>query len=73
MQQYESEKSTLVMEHQRRLDELQRDRTSEVENLRAVQRFVYRIIMANRFNFPLLFVDKLLIIYGVNMIKLFNV
>lgn len=39
IQQYDREKSTLLTEHQRRLDEIQRDRTTELENLRTVQRF----------------------------------
>ncbi|CAF4942679.1 unnamed protein product, partial [Rotaria sp. Silwood1] len=37
-QQYENEKSTLLLDHQRRLDDLQRDRTTELENLRTLQR-----------------------------------
>ncbi|UJR31447.1 hypothetical protein I4U23_018940 [Adineta vaga] len=37
-QQYENEKSALLLDHQRRLDELQRDRTIELENLRTLQR-----------------------------------
>ncbi|CAF1250114.1 unnamed protein product [Adineta ricciae] len=37
-QQFENEKSTLILDHQRRLDDLQRDRTTELENLRALQR-----------------------------------
>jgi len=38
-QQYENEKSSLLLDHQRRLDDLQRDRTTELENLRSLQRF----------------------------------
>lgn len=37
-QQYEKEKATLLLDHQRRLDDLQRDRTTELENLRTLQR-----------------------------------
>ncbi|CAF2065790.1 unnamed protein product [Rotaria magnacalcarata] len=37
-QQYENEKSTLLADHQRRLDDIQRDRTTELENLRTLQR-----------------------------------
>ncbi|CAF3385709.1 unnamed protein product [Rotaria socialis] len=37
-QQYENEKSTLLADHQRRLDDVQRDRTTELENLRTLQR-----------------------------------
>jgi hypothetical protein len=39
-QQYENEKSSLLLDHQRRLDQLQRDRTTELENLRTLQRFL---------------------------------
>ena len=38
-QQYENEKSKTSIDHQRRLDELQRDRTTELENLRTLQRY----------------------------------
>ncbi|CAF0907100.1 unnamed protein product [Adineta steineri] len=37
-QQYENDKAALIMDHQRRLDDLQRDRTTELENLRTLQR-----------------------------------
>jgi hypothetical protein len=40
-QQYENDKSTITTDYQRRLDDLQRDRTTELENLRTLQRFVY--------------------------------
>ena len=40
-QQYESDKAALLLDHQRRLDDLQRDRTNELENLRTLQRFVF--------------------------------
>lgn len=40
-QQYENEKSSFLLDHQRRLDELQRDRTTELENLRTLQRFTF--------------------------------
>ncbi|CAF1222050.1 unnamed protein product [Didymodactylos carnosus] len=36
--QFETEKTTLTLEHQKRLEDLQRDRTMELENLRTLQR-----------------------------------
>lgn len=70
-QQYEKEKSTLVFDHQRRLDDLQRDRTTELENLRTLQRLEY--FLFNYFSNICLSSDKLLIIYDENMNKQFNV
>jgi hypothetical protein len=71
-QQYENEKSTLLLDHQRRLDDLQRDRTSELENLRTLQRFK-SFFFFSKTSFSNLSLDKLLIIYDVNMNKQFNV
>ncbi len=47
-QQYENEKSTLLLDHQRRLDDLQRDRTTELENLRTLQRLIHFSYSANQ-------------------------
>jgi hypothetical protein len=47
-QQYENEKSALLLDHQRRLDDLQRDRTNELENLRTLQRFAYFLFFENQ-------------------------
>lgn len=68
-QQYENEKSTLLLDHQRRLDDLQRDRTTELENLRTLQRFVF-VFNDSLVNFISL--GKLSIIYDVNMNRLSN-
>jgi predicted transcriptional regulator len=38
MQQHDSDKTALQLDCQRRLDDLQRDRTNELENLRSIQR-----------------------------------
>lgn len=70
IQQHDKEKSMLLTDHQRRLDEIQRDRTTELENLRTVQRFelLFSFICSEQ-SFSL---DKLSSIYVVNMNRLFN-
>ena len=52
--QYENEKAALLLDYQRRLEDLQRDRTNELENLRSLQRFfdfffIFIVITLNLF------------------------
>lgn len=72
-QQFESEKSTLIMDYQRRLDDVQRDRTTELENLRSLQRFVLPALISSIARVAFLFADRLWSTSDENTIRPFNV